>query len=573
MSRAALSIVPLALVASLMPWGGVRAQVAAAPSPRAGEILRDELPAQKTMPALPAAAPQDAAGGDQGVKAPSANFVLRRLDVRGNTTLRQPQIDMLAEPYIGKKLGDAELASLIGTLRKRFEDEGLGLASIGFPTQDVSQGVLKVDVLEPKLARIDVPMAADAPVSEARVRGLLSSFHLDKGAVLNTLSLERVMFALNDSPGVQAKASLSPAGDEGVYNLSVEVTPRRSWDASVGLDNHGIGYAGRVRATGLVRWNNPLGIGDNLDVQSMLSTSGGVKVGRVAYELPVGYTPARLSLAYAKVNYSLAGTVDVLDPHGSATVKEANLSYPLMRSRNRTVMARVGYETKALSDHVTDTVDQTESRYDKRVKAVTGGLNLESRDQFLGGGFNGASVQLRWGNLRMDNVLDQAEDESLGPLGRAGNFAKAELQYSRLQGLSRTVSLYASVSQQLASRNLDAAEKMSLGGPRGVRAYPSGEGASDEATLITSELRLWLNRNWTVFALYDWAKGRRDRTPLPGSESENDIMLRGAGFGLSASYPDIVTVKASLAWRGHRKAETETGHDKPRVYVQAQHSF
>jgi len=63
-----------------------------------------------------------------------------------------------------------------------------------------------------------------------------------------------------------------------------------------------------------------------------------------------------------------------------------------------------------------------------------------------------------------------------------------------------------------------------------VRAYPSSEGASDEATLFTSELRLWLNPNWTVFALYDWAKGRRERDTDPVNFSSNDIQLRGSGL-------------------------------------------
>lgn len=568
MSRAAVNLVPLALAASLASLSSAHAQVAsAAPAPRAGEILRD-VTEPAAMPALPDVAPLD--GAARAEKVPAVSFVLRRFEVQGATALRPNQIAALAEPYVGKPMGEAELAALIGALRQRYEDTGLGLASIGFPTQDVSQGVLKVVVVEPRLARVQIPLGADAPVTERRVQGLMNFFCLASGSLLNTQSLERVMFALNDMPGVQAKAALSPSGDEGSYNLNIQVTPRRSWDASIGVDNHGVSHAGRWRTTGLVRLNNPLGIGDNLDVQAMLSTMGGVKVGRVAYELPVGYTPARLSVGYAKVNYTLGGTFEALDPHGTARVAEANLSYPLVRSRNRTLMARVGYESKVLSDNLT--VFEQE-RFDKRVRAAVAGLNLESRDNWLGGGFNGASAQFQWGHLRYDNGNDLADDQALGDYGRVGSFGKVQLQYSRLQAVSRKVSLYASVSQQLASRNLDPAEKMSLGGPRGVRAYPTAEGASDEATLFTSELRFWLDRNWTVFGLYDWAKGRINRDVPADQISGNDVMLRGAGLGVVASYPDWVTVKATLAWRGKRVATTDNGHDKPRVYVQAQHTF
>lgn len=574
MSRAAhslpLAVIPLTLLFALAPLSQAVAQVAsAAPTPRAGDILH-EVPTPSTMPALPEASPLNTAA--PVAKAPAVNFVLQRFDVRGATVLTPQQIQTLAEPYVGRTMGEPELAALIGALRKRYEDKGYGLASIGFPSQDVSQGVLKVDVVEPKLARVQVPLGADAPVSADRVNGLMGFFELRAGSLLNTASLERVMFALNDMPGVQAKAALSPSGDEGIYNLSIQVTPRRSWDASLAVDNHGVGYAGRWRGTGLVRLNNPLGMGDNLDLQTMLSNAGGVKVGRVAYELPVGYTPARVSVAYAKVDYTLGGQFGDLNAHGSADVAEVNLSYPLMRSRSRTLMARLGYESKGLTDYLEpEGVGELTSK--KHINAILGGLNYESRDSWMGGGFNGLSAQFHWGRLRLDSEVDQIIDGLLGDQGKAGRFGKVALQWSRLQSITRTVSLYGSLSQQLSTRNLDSAEKMTLGGPRGVRAYPTAEGASDEATLFSGELRYWIDRNWTVFGLYDWAKGHRNRQVDAVDFSANDVQLRAAGLGVSANFPDWVTLKATVAWRGRRAVETAPGNDKARVFVQAQHSF
>lgn len=571
MSRAVslLSLSPLVLMAALAPMSLAHAQVAsAAPAtvPGAAELSRD-LPGQPSMPALPALAPLEAGGSTEA--APAVSFVLRDFKVRGNTTLTPYQLANVAEPYIGKTLNDQGLSRLVGALKQRYLDQGLALVSVGFPSQDVSKGVLTIEVVEPKLARIQVPMGADAPITEQRVLGLLSFFDLKSGRVLNTGSLERVMFALNDTPGVQAKAALSPAGDEGVYNLSIQVQPRRWWDASIAEDNQGVSYAGRWRTTGLARLNNPLGIGDNLDLQLLRSNSGGVSVGRLAYELPVFYTPARLSVAFARVSYGLAGSFSDLEANGTARVAEANLTYPLIRSRSRTLMARVGAESKNL----TDRLDAYELRGDKRVLAGVAALNYESRDNVWGGGFNGASVQFNWGHLRFKTLADRQYDASFGEYNTAGRFEKVALQYSRLQAVAPRVSLYASASQQLASRNLDAAEKMSLGGPRGVRAYPTAEGASDEALLVSSELRYWINRNWTVFALYDWAKGERQREVLPADVERNKILLRGAGLGVVASYPEWVTLKATVAWRGKRRAETESSNDKPRLYLQAQHTF
>jgi hemolysin activation/secretion protein len=578
MSRAAVSLhaakmsrrfLPLALAATLSPICQAIAQTAPANVPNAGEIVR-EVPAAPSMPPLPAQAPVEAQGGNE--QAPALRFVLREFLLRGNTILTPFQISSVTDPYMGKPVDEKALGALMATVRKRYEDQGYTLVSLGFPAQEVGKGVLTIDVVEPKLARVQIVQGADTPVTRARVEGLMSFFDLRAGTVLSTASLERVMFALNDTPGVQAKASLAPTGDEGVYNVTIQTQPKRWWDASVSLDNQGSRSAGQWRISGLARLTNPLGIGDNLDAQALFSSGGAVKVGRVAYELPVAYTPARLSVAYAHVDYDIGGEFAEFQPFGSARVVEANLSYPLLRSRTRTLMARIGAEQKNLRDEF-GLVAPELSRQDKRIHSLSAGLNYESRDAFVGGGYNGASALLHWGQMRFKSEADRVEDAALGAYGTGGRFAKAEVQYTRLQFVTPRVAAFASISQQHATRNLDSAEKMTLGGPRGVRAYPTAEGASDEGTLLNTELRYWINRNWTVFALYDWAKGSKARDVDVVADNANEIYLRGAGLGLVASYPGWASVKATIAWRGKQRSETDTNNDKMRLFLQAQHAF
>lgn len=570
MSRLAPHFAPLVLIVALTPIGQAVAQVAsAAPTPGAGDMLR-EVPVAPTMPALPEVPPLESQA--PVATAPAVSFVLREFNLRGNTVLTQNQISLLTDPYMGKPMTEKELSALLAALRQRYDGMGYTLVGIGFPTQDVSKGVLNVDVVEPKLARVQLPEAAGAPVTPERVKGLLSFFCLHAGGTLNTGALERVMFALNDTPGVQAKATLTPAGDEGVYNLAIEMQPRRSWDASVGVDNHGIEYAGNVRTTGMVRWNNPLGIGDNIDVQGLLSNTSGVRVGRASYELPVFYTPARFSMAFARVGYSLGGTFKSLDAFGTARVFETNLTYPLMRSRSRTLMVRLGTESKNLTDHYGDNFGG-DIRNDKRVLSTVAGLNYESRDGALGGGFNGAAVNFYQGHLDFKDPLSRSTDDGLGAYHTAGKFNKLDVQLSRLQAISRAVSFNFNLSHQMASRNLDPAEKMSLGGPRGVRAYATAEGASDDATLVNTELRYWLSPNLTVFALYDWAKGRKSHDTDAANLPSNDLVLNGAGLGLVANIPNWASIKATVAWRGKREPQVDADHSKARLYLQAQHTF
>lgn len=540
---------------------------AGAVAPTAGDVLRDNpLPA-----ATPKAPPEvESTTGTDGV-APAAatglNFVLKSLQVKGSSAVSPEQLQALVAPYVGKPVTDKELGQIMAALRRTYEQQGLGLVGLGFPSQDVSSGVLTIDVVEPRLGRIQTAQALNAPISAERVQGLLRFFNIHEGQLLNVRDLDRALFALNDLPGVQAKGSMTPAGDEGVYNLTVTVQPRRAWDAAVTLDNQGSTFTGEWRAGATLRWNNPLSLGDNLDVRTLWSTGGGVKVGRLAYETPVAYTPVRWSIGASQVDYDLRGAFADLDAHGTARVVDTSVSYPFIRARARTLVGRFGYEAKSL----TDRIDLIDLRDDKRVRSWAGGLSYEGRDAVLGGGYVGASLQWRHGHLSLQNPATLGADLALGHRATDGAFNKWEGQLSRLQGLTRDWSLYASVSRQWASRNLDSAEKMSMGGPNGVRAYAASEGASDQATLVSTELRWWLNANWTVFALYDWAHGERQRRPL--STEGNGLILRGSGLGVSANFPRWATVRATVAWRGSHEPTSDSRDNLPRLFLTAQHTF
>lgn len=559
--RLALTV---ALIHAPQVWAGPVEAPAVAPG--AGEVLRDNpMPAPKPSSPTESAAPanaDNAAAANTGM-----SFVLQSLQVKGSSALSAEQLQSVVAPYVGKAVADKELGQIIAALRRAYEQQGLGLVGLGFPAQDVSSGVLTIDVVEPHLGRIQTPLSRNAPISAERVQGLLRFFNVKEGQLLNVRDLDRALFALNDLPGVQAKGSMSPAGDEGVYNLTVTVQPRRAWDAAITLDNQGSTFTGAWRAGATLRWNNPLSLGDNLDVRTLWTTGGGVKVGRLAYETPVAYTPVRWSIGASQVDYDLRGAFADLSAHGTARVVDTGVTYPFIRARTQTLVGRAGYESKTLMDRI----DLIDARDDKQVRSWSAGMSYEGRDNWLGGGYVGGTLQWRHGHLSLKEAVNLAADQTLGARATNGSFNKWEGQLSRLQAITREWSVYAAVSRQWASRNLDSAEKMALGGPNGVRAYAASEGASDQATLVTTELRWWLNANWTTFVLYDWARGQRERRPL--TSDGNGLILRGTGLGVSMSYPGWATVKATLAWRGHQEPTSDSRDDRPRLYLSAQHTF
>jgi hemolysin activation/secretion protein len=125
---------------------------------------------------------------------------------------------------------------------------------------------------------------------------------------------------------------------------------------------------------------------------------------------------------------------------------------------------------------------------------------------------------------------------------------------------------------QRASKNLDTYEKLSLGGPKAVRAYATGEVLVDDGWLATMEFRFALRPEMTLFAFIDAARGDQfhDPRPFDGDLSRN---LRGHGLGFNWSKPGNVTVNLSVAWRDTAAGVTDGGDRNPRVYWSIQKAF
>ena len=536
--------------------------------PGAGDVVR-------TLPPPPALAPSPSVPATNPLRSPAPapstaglqGFELKEVRFTPTEAIANAELQAVAAPYLNRRVDAADLAGFAKALQQLYQDRGFALVAIAFPSQSVTQGTLNVAIVEPRLGRIAIVQGGVPAIGEARAMGLMSYAGVRQGRPLNLQQLDRAMFSLNDLPGVGAKATLTPSGDEGVFDLVIEPEARRAWDLAVDLDNHGSRSTGNWRIGGLGRWNNPLHIGDNLDVRLLTSDHSGLTLGRLSYEAPLGYTPWRAALGLSRVDYELGGSFSVLQANGIATVWDAGISYPVIRSRSRNLIVRLGVEDKALEDRF----DALELRTDKRIRNLVAGASFEDRDTLFGGGFNGASLQAQVGSLGIDTANVRAEDAALGAQATQGHFSKLNLQVSRLQTISQHVLLYGGLTTQWASKNLDGAEKLTLGGARAVRAYPAAEAPSDQGVIVSGELRYFINPAWTVFGLYDWAKGWVRKRPDAGAD--NTRVLDGAGVGLYFNDPRLFTLKATLAWRGRDRPQSEPGNDSPRLYLQLQRPF
>ena len=139
-----------------------------------------------------------------------------------------------------------------------------------------------------------------------------------------------------------------------------------------------------------------------------------------------------------------------------------------------------------------------------------------------------------------------------------GRFTKTLYSLSRVQTLTPFTTLQLGINGQVAGRNLSNGEKFALGGPSGVRAYPSGEGLGDTAFVLNAEVRSTVAKGVTVgaarvgdvqlSAFYDY--GHTQQFDNPSSVvlvGPNTYVLKGAGFGLTLGIAGVYDFRLQFA--------------------------
>lgn len=533
------------------------AAAAHAAPPDAGTLLDSLKPAPSLVPrgteALPEAPVRPAMKLDATVR-----IAVKDIRVSGAKAFSETELQTLIADAIGRELGLAELDELAWRITRHYRAAGYLLARAYLPAQEITEGVVEIAVLEGRLGRLRIDNRS--PLADERVAARLAG--LKEGAAVEGDALERSLLLLDDLPGVEVKSTLRPGVSVGTTDLDIRLATSAPYAGSLELDNHGNRYTGEWRLGGSFTAANLAGLGDSLALRAL--AADGMRYGRLAWQLPVNALGTQAGAAYSEMRYTLGEDFANLKAHGTAAIGSAYLLHPIVRSRRANLNAQLNYEHKRLDDHV----DSTATHTAKTLGTWTLGLSGDRLDGLGGGGLIQWSVAYSAGRLDLD-----AASRALDALGyRAqGGYDKLVLNLARQQHLTDTLTLSAKLQAQHAGKNLDSAEKMSLGGAQAVRAYPQGEAPAADAWLASLELRYRFAPDWQASFFYDAAQGRLNHRPL-ATDTDNTRRLSGPGLGLTWSRPGDFFVQLGIAWRDGPQPTSDTDRS-PRAWVQAVKHF
>lgn len=545
-----------AALAILLAPAFVYAQV----TPEAGRILEANKPPTLIAPPTPSVrVVPDAAPPMAAKDAGTGRVMVRGFAVEGASAFPQAALQAVLAPYAGRELTFNEVLQAAQAVSAYYRANGYFLASAYVPAQDMAQGVVTLRVLEGRVSDLRVVPDASVRLKPAAQRRYLDAL-VKTGRPVSEDDLERALLLTQDLPGVKANASLGPGAGLGDTAIDVALSEGPLVSGNIGLDNSSNRYTGRTRLTSGVSLNDLGGYGGVASLQAA-TTGEHFNYGRLGYVAPLGDLGTRVGVAYSRLRYELGADFASLNAFGSADVGQVTLVHPLVRSRNLSVQLRAGYERK----HYVNSANGVQTA-DKLVTGIPLGYDLSARDDIGGGGTTSASLEAVLGEVDLSKNAGAMAGDLTGP-HTEGSFGRTSYQLVRHQRVTDATAMVVKLTGQFASKNLEAGEKMSLGGPDRVRAYPSGEASGDEGQVLTIEGRYGLpaiKSELSVF--FDYGHIKLNRRLYPGALAAggpgNSYDLKGVGAGFQWLGPYRTTLQLQVATKvGSNPARSVDGKD------------
>lgn len=481
-------------------------------------------------------------------------LTVKAFQFSGNTLLSAEQLTPMLAGFLGRVLDFTELQQAAVVVAEAYRTAGW-IVRVYLPQQEIRGGIVTLRIVEAVFGGARFDGAKPGRIAPSRLIAGIEAGQA-KGAPLSVGAIGRALLLADDLPGVAVSGSLAEGRYDNATDLVLTVTDEPWLNGEISADNNGERATGRERLSGNFNLNSPLKMGEQLSAN--LIHSRGINYGRIALTLPAGYAGWWVGANASTLNYRLIlPEFSALDAHGTSSKVGLGASYPLIRSRLENLYLGLNYDTKRF-DNQSGSTTTTYYQIDAFSASLTGMLF----DSFGGGGINSASLTLVQGKTDLDGSPNQAADAATTQV--AGNFTKLRYATSRHQKLTDVLSLYGSFSGQVASKNLDSAEKFYLGGSSSVRAYPSSEGDGANGQLASIELRARLPQNFTFSVFYDWGHVTVNRNnDFIGASPLNSYIFQGAGLSAAWFASFGLNLKATWARRiGNNPNPMATGNDQ-----------
>ncbi|MFH1343571.1 MAG: ShlB/FhaC/HecB family hemolysin secretion/activation protein [Pseudomonadota bacterium] len=527
------------LVLTVIGPDPAKAQQASQPGfdPRQTEKRFDALQSEQAATAARSGVPIPRVSRSESPADSTPLVVLHKVSLTGARALPREDIATAYQPYLGKKVSQADLAAIASAVSNLYRAAGFHLSRAIVPPQDIQGGHVRLQVIEGGITEVTFKGEG---AEQYGVRSLLGPVLAEQPSRLPTL--ERQLLLINGRPGVRVTdTELEEIGlGSGRFRLVVHLKTWRIF-TSLGIDNLGSSSVGPWQTYAASAFNSYLAPGDVLAVN--LSTIANdprqLAFGRLSYDVPVGTDGAQLgaSMLYSEVR---PGDIRRLDNDVTTTESfEIRSSIVPLQAQKSTLTL-----TGALAFTNVTEKDVFGAFYMDHIRTARLTADYRLQDNF--GGTNYLAATWRqgldvFGASRRDDVFVSRN-------GASSTFSVLNLGFTRYQTLSDAWSVKLSGAGQFASGPLFTSQQFYLGGAAFGRGYGSAEISGDNGMAGSVELRFdqkYTFKYLTGYQLYGFVDAGTAWND--GYSYTDGLALTSAGVGVRFFLGDDLRAEIAVA--------------------------
>lgn len=424
---------------------------------------------------------------------------------------------------VGQCMGTKGVSTLITTLQNSLIEQGFVTTRVMAPPQDLSAGILKLEVITGRVGQIRFDVEPDVDVS-----GLLATLPLQEGAILNLRDIEQALENLKRVPTAEADIQIEPADQPGWSHLVVKYQQKFPLRLTLSADDSGTRATGRYMGSATISIDNPLKHNDLFYVTQTKSLGGGDPGARgtssttVHYSVPVGYWTLALNSNRSNYRQEVAGANQTYIYSGQSETSDIKFSRLVWRdSQYKTTLGM-----KAWHRGSNNYIDDTEVLVQRRV--VAGWEASLNQKAMIGANHYEANLTYKRGTGALGSIASPEDlyGEGTSRLKLLTSDISANVPFSAWQQRWNYAS---TLRAQVNGTALTPQDRFSIGGRYTVRGF-------DGESILSSE-RGWLWRNDLGWLLGDGAQQlyvALDHGEVSGASSDLLVgkTLTGYAFGL-----------------------------------------
>jgi len=508
---------------------------------------------------------------------------VKKFELTGNTVFSDEELATVTKPYTNKVLTTVEIQEVRQKLTLYYINKGYINSGAILPDQKISDGVVKMTIIEGELTSIDV-----SGNTGLKFEYITERLALGGVTPLNLKNLQKHLRFMQQNPLIKkVDAKLNPGGKPGESVLNVLVEENSPYSFAAFINNYRSPSIGSF-ALGIEAIDRNLtGRGDRIALS--LTKSEGLESGALSYSLPLNAQDTTLKVRYNKSQSQvIEEPFTVIDIESEAETIGIELTHPVVKTADTSVVLGIGFDKRKSQSFLLNQpfsfslgTDDGESR--ATVMRLSQQYNRRSQNE---------AISLRsvfsFGIDAFDATVHDATDiarvcgasatKDTCPDGDFSAWLGQASYVRRFTALERSMNLILRANAQIASESLLPVEQFSIGGARTVRGYRENQLVRDNGVVASAELRIPIiigggedGKGGTPIQLVpfiDYGRSWND-----GRSTPEPTVLSSAGLGLLWSPTRNWRFEGYAAQNFHQIKDESDEYDLQDIGIHFQISF